>query len=107
MALAAQVLAIVALGVGRAAIDELMACGGPDFHHRRADAANRPNVQTDLARAEAQLRSARSFFYEVTEDAVATLKRAIRFRGSNRRCCGWRPAMPPAWARTSPMPSIA
>lgn len=76
MALAAQVLAIVALGVGRAAIDELMAyAAGRTSITGAPTLANRPNVQTDLARAEAQLRSARSFFYEVTEDAVATLEK--------------------------------
>ncbi|MBB4614033.1 acyl-CoA dehydrogenase family protein [Novosphingobium taihuense] len=76
MALAAQVLAVVALGVGRAAIEELMdyalgrtsITGAPTL-------ANRPNVQMDLARAEATLRSARAFFYETTEEAFDVLQR--------------------------------
>ena len=76
MALAAQVLAVVALGVGRAAIEELMdyalgrtsITGAPTL-------ANRPNVQMDLARAEATLRSARAFFYETTEEAFDASQR--------------------------------
>jgi alkylation response protein AidB-like acyl-CoA dehydrogenase len=36
--------------------------------------ADRAYVQNDVAQAEASLRSARSFFYEVTEDAFATLQ---------------------------------
>ena len=76
MALAAQVLAVVGLGVGRAAIDELLSyavtrgsiTGAPNL-------ADRPNVQNDIARAEAQLRSARAFFYEATEEVWDSLQR--------------------------------
>jgi indole-3-acetate monooxygenase len=75
MALAAQVLAVVALGCARAAIDALIdrattrvsITGAPVF-------ADRGFVQTDLAKAEANLRSARAFFYEVTEEAYETLQ---------------------------------
>jgi indole-3-acetate monooxygenase len=74
MALAAQVLAVVALGCARAAIDELCAraatrtsiTGAPVF-------ADRAFVQSELAKAEAQLRSARAFFYEITEQAFAAI----------------------------------
>ena len=74
MALAAQVLAVVGLGVARASLDfirDLAAgrtsiTGGPAM-------AERAFVQSDLAKAEAALRSARAFFYEVTEDAFGTL----------------------------------
>lgn len=76
MSLAAQVLAVVALGVGRAAIDELLAYAGGRTSITGAPVlADRANVQTDLARAEAQLRSARAFFYEATDDAYATLQK--------------------------------
>lgn len=75
MALAAQVLAVVALGCARAAIDALIhrattrtsITGAPVF-------ADRAFVQTDLAKAEANLRSARAFFYDITEEAYATLQ---------------------------------
>lgn len=72
MALAAQVLAVVGLGVARAAIDELNGglggkvsiVGGPKI-------IDRPQVQIDLAKAEMRLRSARSWFYEMTEGVWA------------------------------------
>jgi indole-3-acetate monooxygenase len=74
MALAAQVLAVVALGCARAAINALLEraasrtsiTGAPVF-------ADRAFVQSELAKAEAQLRSARSFFYEITQEAYATI----------------------------------
>lgn len=76
MALAAQVLAVVALGVGRAAIEELMDyAAGRTSITGAPTLANRPIVQTDLARAEATLRSARAFFYESTEEAWDVLLR--------------------------------
>lgn len=75
MSLAAQVLAVVNLGVGRAAIDEIMAyAAGRTSITGAPSLADRPNVQTDLARAEATLRSARAFFYEATEEAWSTLQ---------------------------------
>lgn len=74
MALAAQVLAVVALGVGRAALDELIEMAGGRTSITGAPVlADRAYVQTDLAKAEAALRSARAFFYEATDEAFATL----------------------------------
>ncbi|WP_225899701.1 acyl-CoA dehydrogenase family protein [Croceicoccus gelatinilyticus] len=74
MAFAAQVLAIVGVGVGRAALDELVAmAAGRGSITGAPTLANRPYVQTEVAKAEAKLRSARAFFYEATEDAWATL----------------------------------
>jgi alkylation response protein AidB-like acyl-CoA dehydrogenase len=74
LALAAQVLAVVGLGVARAALDELMALAGGRASITGAPTlADRPYVQADLAKAEAALRSARAFFYEITEEAYATL----------------------------------
>lgn len=77
MALAAQVLAVVGLGVARAALDEL-----GTMATRRASItgapvmAERAHVQIAMANAEAALRSARAFFYEATDtcydEVVAT-----------------------------------
>jgi alkylation response protein AidB-like acyl-CoA dehydrogenase len=65
-----QALSLVNLGIARGAIDELIAMaagrtsllGGTSF-------ANRPSVQIELAKGEALLRSARAYFYEVTDEA--------------------------------------
>lgn len=68
IAYAAQVLAVVNLGIARAALDEIrdiaMARGGYTGAPRLAD---RSYLRISLAKAEANLRSARAFFYEATE----------------------------------------
>jgi alkylation response protein AidB-like acyl-CoA dehydrogenase len=75
MALAAQVLAVVGLGVARSALDTLIEMANARGSITGAPLlADRAYVQNDVAQAEASLRSARSFFYEVTEDAYATLQ---------------------------------
>lgn len=74
MALAAQVLAVVGLGVARAALD-LMA----DMAGRRGSItgaplmAQRANVQMALAKGEAQLRSTRAWFFDITEQTFTTI----------------------------------
>lgn len=74
MSLAAQVLAVVALGTARGALDILTdLAGGRSSITGAANLADRPYFQTDLAKTEALLRSARAFFYEVTEASYATL----------------------------------
>lgn len=74
MALAAQVLAVVALGTARGAIDVLSdMAGARGSITGAANFAERPYFQTDIAKAEALLRSARAFFYEITEEAYTTL----------------------------------
>jgi alkylation response protein AidB-like acyl-CoA dehydrogenase len=74
IALAAQVLAVVALGVARAALDELTSLAGERTSITGAPAlADRAYVQTELAKSEALLRSARAFFYETTDAAFARL----------------------------------
>jgi alkylation response protein AidB-like acyl-CoA dehydrogenase len=74
MSLAAQVLAVVGLGIARAALDVLIElAGGRTSITGGPILADRPYVQTGIAKAEAQLRSARAFFYEITEEAFATL----------------------------------
>lgn len=75
MALAAQVLAVVGLGVARTALDTLVEMAGGRGSITGAPVlADRSYVQNDVAQAEATLRSARSFFYEAIEDAYATLQ---------------------------------
>lgn len=68
IAYAAQVLAVVNLGIARAALDKIrkiaMARGGYTGAPRLRD---RSYLRISLAKAEANLRSARAFFYEATE----------------------------------------
>jgi alkylation response protein AidB-like acyl-CoA dehydrogenase len=75
IALAAQVLAVVGLGVARAALDEItrIASDRPSITGAPA-LADRAYVQTEIAKSEAALRSARAFFYEATDAAFARLE---------------------------------
>lgn len=74
MALAAQVLAIVGLGIGRAALDDITAiAGGRESITGAPLLSDRPYVQIEIAKAEAAIRSARAFFYEAAEEAFASL----------------------------------
>ncbi|HOX99883.1 acyl-CoA dehydrogenase family protein [Zoogloea sp.] len=74
LSFAAQVLTVVGLGIGRAAINEVlgMAAG-------RASVTGAPNlgeriyVQLEIARIEAELRAARSWFYEAIDDVWQVL----------------------------------
>jgi alkylation response protein AidB-like acyl-CoA dehydrogenase len=76
MALAAQVLAVVGLGIARAALDELIdMAGGRTSITGAPTLADRAYVQIDIAKSEAALRSARAFFYEITESIYAQLLR--------------------------------
>jgi alkylation response protein AidB-like acyl-CoA dehydrogenase len=75
MAFAAQVLAVVGVGVARAALDEITAMAGGRASITGAPLlADRAYVQTEIAKAEARLRSARAFFYEATDDVWTTLR---------------------------------
>ena len=70
--LLAMGIAAVALGLGRAAIDEMIeVAGGKTPDASRRSLAQRPNAQTEVALAEAGLRSARAFYYEAIERAWA------------------------------------
>jgi alkylation response protein AidB-like acyl-CoA dehydrogenase len=74
MALAAQVLSVVGLGIARAALDELTAmAAGRSSITGAPTLADRAYVQIDIAKAEAALRSARAFFYEITDEVYARL----------------------------------
>lgn len=74
LSFAAQVLTVVGLGIGRAAINEVlgMAAG-------RASVTGAPNlgeriyVQLEIARIEAELRAARAWFYEAIDDVWQVL----------------------------------
>jgi len=75
MALAAQVLAVVGLGVARAALDEIRSIAGERTSITGAPAlGERAYVQTEIAKSEAALRSARAFFYEATDEAFSRLE---------------------------------
>ncbi|MDT7839029.1 acyl-CoA dehydrogenase family protein [Aquabacterium sp. OR-4] len=74
LSFAAQVLAVVGLGIARGAIEELRAMAAGRVSVTGAPRlADRPQTQIELARAEAQLRAARAFFYEAIDSAWATL----------------------------------
>lgn len=74
MALAAQVLAVVGLGVARASLDFIRAlASGRTSITGAPTIAERAYVQSDIARAEAALRSARAFFFESTDEAFGVL----------------------------------
>ncbi|MFC3657619.1 acyl-CoA dehydrogenase family protein [Xanthomonas hyacinthi] len=68
LAFAAQVLAVVGLGVARAALDEITAAADGRVSITGApNLADRAYVQIELAKAEAQLRFGTRLFYESTE----------------------------------------
>ena len=86
MAMAAQVLAVVGLGVAREAIDEVVAIASKKNSITGAPSmADRPGFQIALAQMEAQLRSARAWFYEETDrvwdKAVAKEEITVRDQG--------------------------
>ena len=71
---AAQLHAIVNLGIARAALNEI-----EELSHGRvaitgaSRLADRPYVRSEIAKAEARLASVRTFFYEATEAAWETV----------------------------------
>ncbi|NGO09385.1 flavin-dependent monooxygenase [Streptomyces sp. HC44] len=71
---AAQVLAVVGLGVARAALDHVIAQGGRAGYTGAPKPAERATYRIAVGQAEAQLRSARAFFYETTDEAWATVE---------------------------------
>ncbi|MEU6114944.1 acyl-CoA dehydrogenase family protein [Streptomyces sp. NPDC047117] len=85
LAYAAQVLAVVNLGVARAALDQVIRDGGGTGVTGAPRLAGRAYYRMGVAKAEARLRAARAFFYEITEevyDAVARGEEAGRERTS-------------------------
>jgi alkylation response protein AidB-like acyl-CoA dehydrogenase len=80
LAYAAQVLAVVTLGAARGALDHVAEVGASKTSITGGAAkGNRPAYKAGLARAEAELRSARAFFYDITDEvwAKATLGEPI------------------------------
>ncbi|WP_337263825.1 MULTISPECIES: acyl-CoA dehydrogenase family protein [unclassified Serratia (in: enterobacteria)] len=74
LSLATQVLSVVALGIARAALNEIYAIA----HHQQSVTgaprlAERQQAQMQIARSEAELRSARAWFYEAIENVWQTL----------------------------------
>ncbi|MCO5397627.1 acyl-CoA dehydrogenase family protein [Ralstonia soli] len=70
IAYAAQVLAVVNLGVARAALDEVsVMAGGRSGITGAPKMADRAYLRIAVAKAEATLRSARAFFYDATDAA--------------------------------------
>ncbi|WEO99678.1 acyl-CoA dehydrogenase family protein [Streptomyces sp. FXJ1.172] len=75
---AAQVLAVVGLGVARAALDHVIAQGGRSGYTGAPKPAERATYRIAVGQAEAQLRSARAFFYEITEEVWSTVEAGDR-----------------------------
>lgn len=75
IAYAAQVLAVVNLGIARAALDEITQMAGRSGITGAPKMADRAYLRVAVGKAEAALRSARAFFYETTEDAWESILR--------------------------------
>lgn len=75
---AAQVLAVVGLGVARAALDQVIAEGGRASYTGGPVAADRASYRISVGRTEARLRSVRAFFYDITEEVWETVDRGDR-----------------------------
>lgn len=74
LSFAAQVLAVVNLGIARAAIEELRhLAGGHKAVTGAPSLGDRPATQASLAQHEAQLQSSRAWFYAAIDDAWASL----------------------------------
>lgn len=72
VAYAAQVLAVVTLGAARGALDYSLQVGAAGKSITGGSAkGDRPAFKTGLAEAEAELRAARAFFYESTDEVWA------------------------------------
>lgn len=71
---AAQSLAVVGLGIARAALDLAIANGGRTGYTGAPKPADRATYRIAVGQAEAQLRSVRAFFYETAEEVWATVE---------------------------------
>lgn len=75
IAYASQVLAVVNLGTGRAALDYALKTGaGRTGITGAPKLADRAYYRIDIAKAEASLRSARAFFYEISDEVYTTVE---------------------------------
>lgn len=74
IAYAAQVLAVVNLGIARAAIGEIIRMAGGRVAITGAPKlADRSYVRIEVAKAEARLRAARGFFYDITGEVYDSI----------------------------------
>ncbi|WP_374438957.1 acyl-CoA dehydrogenase family protein [Pseudomonas panipatensis] len=73
IAYAAQVLAVVNLGLARAALDEIVRMAAGSGVTGAPKLAERAYVRIELGKAEAQLHAARGFFYDATEQVWASI----------------------------------
>jgi indole-3-acetate monooxygenase len=74
IAYAAQVLAVVNLGIARAAIEEITnMAGGRVAITGAPKLADRSYVRIEVAKAEARLRAARGFFYDITGEVYDSI----------------------------------
>lgn len=78
IAYAAQVLAVVNLGIARAALNVISQMAGGTSITGAPKMAERAYLRISLGKAEASLRSARAFFYEETDAAWETIIRGDR-----------------------------
>ena len=79
-------IAAVALGLARAAVDELIEiAGGKTPSGSARSLAARPATQAEVSRAEATLRAARAFYYETIEAAWQAARGAGRIDTELRR----------------------
>ena len=79
-------IAAVALGLARAAIDELVGIAGAKTPSGSArPLAQRPTTQAEVSRAEATLRSARAFYYETIDSAWDAAQASGRIEPDHRR----------------------
>lgn len=79
-------IAAVALGIARAAIDELIEiAGGKTPSGSARSLAARPSTQEGVSRAEATLRSARAFYYEAIAAAWQAAEESGRIETEHRR----------------------
>ncbi|WP_221798173.1 acyl-CoA dehydrogenase family protein [Oceanobacter mangrovi] len=75
LSFAAQVLSVTTAGLAREALDIVQAmAAGRKSVTGAPNLGEREYVQIEIARAEAKLRASRSFFYQVTEEAWATIQ---------------------------------
>jgi alkylation response protein AidB-like acyl-CoA dehydrogenase len=79
-------IAAVALGLARAAIDELVdLAGGKTPSGSARPLADRPSTQSEISRGEATLRSARAFYYEAIDAAWSAAQATGQIETDQRR----------------------
>jgi alkylation response protein AidB-like acyl-CoA dehydrogenase len=99
--LLAMGIAAVALGNARAAIDDLVdLAGAKKPQGSKRTLAERAAAQSELAQAEATLRSARAFYYEAIGDAFRKAQTGDPISIEDRALLRWQPPTPRAAAPT-------